>query len=129
MIKNLLFLVILILAGVVGQIYFFGKGEDRERAENVVNETKELGRSVGDFIKRQKDRYDDGEFDRLLRRIDKTIDKVKSKTSDTTKEESDELKELERELRQIKPEKLSEENKEKLKQLLRDLEAEIDKAD
>jgi molecular chaperone DnaK (HSP70) len=129
MIKNLLFLIIIILAVVVGYMYFFGKGEDRERAESVVNETKELGKSVADFIKRQKDRYDDGEFDRLLHRISKTIDRVRSKGSDTTKEENEELQELEKELRQIDTDKLSEENKKKLKELLRELETEVEKTD
>ena len=129
MIKNLLFLIIIILAVVVGYMYFFGKGEDRERAESVVNETKELGKSVADFIKRQKDRYDDGEFDRLLNRIARTIDKVRSKGSETTKEENEELKELEKELRQIDAEKLSEEDRVKLKELLRDLDTEIEKTE
>jgi|SRR5688572_25630605 len=129
MIKNLLFLIILILAVVVGYMYFFGKGEDRERAASVVNETKELGKSVADFIKRQKDRYDDGEFDRLLNRIARTIDKVRSKGSETTKEENQELKELENELRQIDTDKLSEENKKRLKELLRDLETEVEKTE
>lgn len=129
MIKNLLFLIILILAVVVGYMYFFGKGEDRERAASVVNETKELGKSVADFIKRQKDRYDDGEFDRLLNRIARTIDRVKSKGSETTKEENQELKELENELRQIDTDKLSEENKKKLKELLHDLEVEVEKTE
>ena len=129
MIKNLLFLIIIILAVVVGYMYFFGKGEDRERAESVVNETKELGKSVADFIKRQKDRYDDGEFDRLLNRIARTIDKVRSKGSEITKEDNEELKELEKEHRQINAEKLSEEDRVKLKELLRDLDTEIEKTE
>ncbi len=123
--KNLIFLIILILAAVVGYMYFFGKGEDRERAANVVNETKELARSVGDFLKRQKEKYDDGEFDKLLDKINATLDKLKSKKSEKTKEESDELRQLEKELKQIDPEKLNDENKERLKKLLNELEREI----
>ncbi len=127
--KSLFFLVILILAGYVGYMYFFGKGEDRERAASVVNETKELGRSVADFIKRQKSKYDDGEFDRLLDRISGTLQKVKSKKTGITKEENDELKDLEQELRQIDTDKLNQENRERLRKLLNDLERELEESE
>jgi len=110
-------------------MYFFGKGEDRERAANVVSETKELGKSVGDFLKRQKEKYDDGEFDRLLDKINNTNDKFKSKKTEPTKEESQELKELEKELKQIDPEKLNDENRARLKKLLDELEAEAEKTE
>lgn len=126
--KNLIFLIILILAGVVGYMYFFGKGEDRERAANVVNETKELGRSVGEFLKRQKEKYDDGEFDKLLDKINETLNKLKSKKTEKTQEENDELRQLEKELKQIDPEKLNDENRERLKKLLRELEQETEES-
>lgn len=129
MIKNLVFFAIIILSVIVGYMYFFGEGEDKEKAHNVVNETKELGKSVGDFLKRQKDRYDNGEFDRLLKRIDNIIDSVRNKDTPTTIAETKELKELETELRQVDADKLSVENRERLKQILRDLDTEIEKTE
>lgn len=124
--KNLLFLFIIVLAGIVGYMYFFGKGEDREQARSVVNETKELGRAVGGFLKRQKEKYDDGEFDKLLDKINNMIGKLKSKETKPTEEESRELKELENELKQVDPDKLNDENKERLRRLIEDLEKEIE---
>ena len=124
--KSLLFLILLILVGYVGYMYVFGKGEDKENARSVVNETKDLVRSVGDFIKRQKTKYDDGEFDRLLDKIGGTLEKVKSKKSANTAEEDTELRQLEKELRQIDPDKLNPENRERLRKLLNDLERELD---
>jgi hypothetical protein len=125
--KNLFFLIIIIITCIVGYMYFFGKGEDRERAETVVNETKDLGRSVADFLKRQKDRYDDGEFDRLLDRISKSLKNLKTKPDQDQQVEQD-LEELETELKKVDPEKLSEENKEKLRQLLREVDQELKEA-
>ena len=122
--KNLFFLAILILAVVVGYMYFFGKGEDRETARSVVNETKELGRSVGDFIKRQKEKYDDGEFDALLDKISGTLKKLKSRKEAPTPEEKNELRDLENELRQIDPDKLTHEERERLRKLLEEMEEE-----
>ena len=123
--KNLIYLAIILIAVIVGYMYFFGKGEDRERAADVVQETKELGKSVGDFIKRQKERYDDGEFDRLMDKVSKTIDKIKSKTSGNTPEEKQELRELENQLRQIEPEKLDPDDRARLRKLLQELDEEL----
>ena len=125
--KNLIFLILILLVGIVLYMYFFGKGEDKEKAGEIVNETKELGRSVGEFIKRQKEKYDAGEFDRLVDKINRAIDKLKSKKEPVTAEESKELKVLEDELRQIDTDKLTPEERERLQKLLDDLEAELQK--
>ena len=117
---------ILLLACVIGYMYFFGKGADKEKAHHIVNETKDLGKSVGDFIKRQTDKYDNGEFDILLEKISRSINKLRSKTENNTDEVKDDLRDLERELKQIDPEKLSQENREDLKRILEDLEKEIE---
>ena len=129
MIKNLFFFIVLVIALIVGYMYFFGKGEDREQARNVVNETRELGRSVGDFLKRQKEKYDDGEFDKLLDKIGKTIERLKTKKTEPTEEETRELKELEDELKQVDPKKLNDENRVRLRRLLDDLEKEVEKTE
>jgi len=126
--KNLIFLALLILAAIVGYTYFFGKGEDKERAENIVNETRDLGRSVGDFLKKQKDKYDNGEFDRLFDRIGNAIDNFRKKPAADQQEAKDELRKLETELKKVEPEKLNEENREELKRLLDELEKELEEA-
>ncbi len=126
---RLLFLLIILIAGVVGYMYFFGKGEDKARAENIIGDTKELGRSVGDFLKRQKEKYDQGDFDRLFDKINAGIQRLKSKPATEKTESKEDLRELETELRKIDPDKLSEENRQKLLQLLKDLEKEIEAAE
>jgi flagellar motility protein MotE (MotC chaperone) len=106
-------------------MYFFGKAEDKEKAHTIVNETKDLGKSVGDFIKRQKDNYDNGSFDSLFLKIRNSVDKFKGKTEKKSDEEQQDLRELEKQLKQIDPNKLSEKNREELKKLLQDLEKEL----
>ena len=124
--KSLIFLALMVLAVLVGYTYFFGKGEDKERAREIVSETRDLGRSIGDFLKRQKEKYDDGEFDRLLDKLSTTLNKLKTNKSESTTEEKQELRTLEQELRQVDPEKLNPENRERLKKLLDELETELE---
>ena len=118
-------IVIILIAAIVGYMYFFGKEEDKVKAHTIVNETKDLGKSVGDFIKKQKDKYDDGEFDSLLNRISNSIGNLKSKPENNSDEVKNDLRDLETQLKKIDPQKLSDENREKLKKLLHDLEMEL----
>jgi len=122
---RLIGIIVLLLAVIVGYMYFFGKEDDKVTAHTIVNETKELGKSVGDFIKRQKDKYDDGEFDDLINKISNSIDKLRSKSEKPTNETQTNLRELEHQLKQIDPDKLSEENRQKLKKVIEDLDKEL----
>lgn len=113
--------ILLIIACIVAYMYFFGKGDDKAKAREIVAETKELGQSVGDFLKRQKEKYDDGEFDRLLDRIGDAVQKLKKQPKEEQEESKENLKELETELRKVDPDKLSLENRQRLEELLRDI--------
>jgi hypothetical protein len=123
--RKILGTLILLLAGIIAYMYFFGKDTDKETAHHIVSETKDLGKSVGDFIKRQTEKYDNGEFDILLEKISRSINKLKSKTENNSDEVKDDLLDLEKELKQIDPEKLSEENRDDLKRILEDLDKEL----
>jgi len=123
--RKLIFTLILLLAGYIGYMYFFGKGEDKSNAQTIVLETKDVVRSVGDFLKHQKDKYDDGEFDRLIQKVENSIHNLKSTSSDNKDEVKNTLRELETELKKIDPEKLSEENKQQLKKIQEELNHEL----
>jgi flagellar basal body-associated protein FliL len=124
--RKLIFTLMLILAGYVGYMYFFGKGEDKEKAQLIVNETKDLGKAVGDFLSKQKDKYDDGEFDRLIDNVSSTLQKLKSDQGGKSDELKDELRELQRELKQIDPSKLNEENRKALEKTIQDIEQQLE---
>ena len=56
--RKLIFLLLLVLAGYVGYLYYFGKGEEKTQARSVVQETGQLIHSVGLLLKNQKDTLD-----------------------------------------------------------------------
>lgn len=124
--RRLIFTIILILAAYVGYMYFFGKGEDKADAHVIVNETKDLGRAVGDFLKDQKDKYDNGEFDRLIDKVSDNLQKLKSGTQENSSEAKDELRILLKELKEVDPSKLNEENRKALEKTIKDIETQLD---
>ncbi len=123
--RKLIFTLILILAGYVGYMYFFGKGDDKAKAEIIVNETRDLGKAVGDFLRKQKDKYDDGEFDRLIDKVSSSLKKLKSDSGKKGEEVKDNLRDLQKELKQIDPEKLNEENRKALEKLIKDVDEQL----
>ncbi len=123
--RKLIFTLILILAGYVGYMYFFGKGDDKAKAEIIVNETRDLGKAVGDFLSKQKDKYDDGEFDRLIDKVSSSLEKLKSDSGEKGEEVKDNLRDLQKELKQIDPEKLNGENRKALEKLIKDVDEQL----
>ncbi len=119
--RKFIFTLILLLAGYIAYMYFFGKGEDKASAETIVQESKEVVKSVGDFLKHQKEKYDEGEFDHLIGKVEKSIHNLKSTSAENKDEVKTRLKELSEELKKIDPDKLSEENQQQLKKIQEEL--------
>jgi len=123
--RKLIFTLILLLAGYVGYMYFFGKGEDKAKAEIIVRETRDLGKAVGDFLGKQKEKYDDGEFDKLIDKVSSSLENLKSTSGTKDEEVKNDLRSLQKELRQIDPQKLNEENRKALEKLIKDVDEEL----
>lgn len=123
--RKLIFTLILLLAGYVGYMYFFGQGDDKAKARIIVTETRDLGRAVGDFLGKQKDKYDNGEFDRLIEKVSNTLRKLKSDSGEKGEEVNDNLRDLKKELKQIDPEKLNEENRKALEKIIKDVDEQL----
>lgn len=123
--RKLIFTLLLILAAYVGYQYYFGKEDDKANAKAIVEETKDLGKAIGDMLRRQKDKYDDGEIDDLLVNVNRTLDKIKAEPASNEQEVKDHLRQLETELKQIDPSKLSEENRKVLDTILKEVQEEL----
>ena len=123
--QRLLFTLLLILAAYVGYMYFFGKGEDKANAQTIVHETKDLGKAVGDFLRKQKDKYDEGEFDQMLDKVSKSLENLKSGSTESKEDVRTNLLELQKQLKQIDPQKLSEENRKALEKLIKDVDEQL----
>lgn len=123
--QKLIFTLILLLAGYVGYMYYFGKGDDKSNAQTIVHETKDLGKAVGDFLRNQKEKYDDGEFNQLIDKVGKSLEKLKSASNESKEDVKTNLLELQRQLKEIDPQKLNEENRKALEKLIKDVDEQL----
>jgi hypothetical protein len=119
--RKLLFLLLLVFAGYVGYMYFFGQGDDKANARVIVGETKELANAVTNFLSHQKRKYDDAEFEKLIQKIDTGIDSIRNHTLFTEPPYSMQLRDMLIELKKLDPSKLSPENQMKLEKTKKEL--------
>lgn len=122
--RKLLFLLLLVLAGYVGYLYYFGKGEEKTQARSVVEETGQLIHSVGLLLKNQKDTYNEHEVKSLIDQVNATLQKVKTDGGPRDQQVNDDLRDLTTELRKMDTTRLSVEDKRTLEKLINELEKE-----
>lgn len=115
---RLIFTVLLILAGYVGYTYFFGKGNEKAQAESIVQETKELGKAIGDLLKNKKEDYDSGKFDENIQKLSDEVEKLK-KEPDQLPQVSESLKEVENQLKNLDTTYLSREDRMEIERVIR----------
>jgi cbb3-type cytochrome oxidase subunit 3 len=118
-----LFTLLLLFAGYVAYMYFFGKGEDKANAKTIVAETKDLAASITLFMSHQKEvSYDNAEFEELIQKIQAKVDDLKTKVKQESDPAWNQLRDIQLELKKVDPQKLSNENRVKLKKALNELE-------
>ena len=119
--RKFIFTLVLLLAGYIAYMYFFGKGEDKSNAKAIVVETKDLAKSVTLFLSHQQEKYDNPEFDTLMQKVNLGVQNLK----DSTKEESDkywnQLRDIQIELLKVDSLKLSVKNRRQYRNMLREL--------
>ena len=119
--RKFIFTLILLLAGYIGYMYFFGKGEDKSNAKTIVVETRDLAKSLTLFLSHQQEKYNNPEFDSLMQRVNVGVQNLK----DSTKEESDiywnQLRDIQIELLKVDSLKLSVKNRRQYRNMLREL--------
>ena len=127
MIKNLLYLIFLglIIWGVY--VSFFGNSKEIQLRNKLINTGKEFGQSVVDVFQNEKEKIEDGNYDKVLSKLDDAIDNLKQADRDNGKFNS-EIKEIEDQKTALKNNinenqvnANSQENEKKIKKLAEDI--------
>ncbi len=93
--KNLIKLGLLLIAGILVYNYFYGTPTEKEKSEKIFTEFKEVGVSVVNLMKEEKEKYDGGKYDEAIDNMKGAVEKMKDKIDksgdDSLKDEMDEL--------------------------------------
>ncbi len=91
--KTLIKLALILIVGVLVYNYFLGTEEEKATSEKVFEQVKDVGKSIGELLKAEKEKFADGKYDDTFERLGLSYEKLKEKLS--SKEDKDKLDELE----------------------------------
>jgi len=127
--RNLLKLIFFAVVGLIAYNFYYGNEVEKARSEKVINGVKDVFGSIKDLAVAEKEKFDEGKYDKVLDKIGNVFADVKEKSADISDELRDRLTNLEDEKIELKErikEKQkegiwTEEEKEKTKEDFRDL--------
>lgn len=119
---------LIIIAVIVGYNYFFGDSHEKSESEEIVEQVRELGKSIFGFVKNEKERMEEGKYEVLFEKMESVFDVLKSQLETADPDEADELRQLEKdkdalekEIKNAERGEVSEEHKHELEVRIREL--------
>lgn len=106
MIKSLVKLGLFLVVGILIYNFFLGTPEEKATSKKIFSEIKDVGKSVGQLIKQEKEKFDAGKYDNALDKIGNAFDGLKEKAKEGG-EYLSQIKDLEKRKDELK-EKLAE---------------------
>jgi hypothetical protein len=108
-------------------VSFFGNSKEIQLRNKLLNTGKEFGQSVVDVFQNEKEKIEDGNYDKVFSKLDDAIDNLKKADNDNGKFNS-EIKDIENQkialknnINDNKEHSNSEENEKKIKKLAEDI--------
>ena len=104
--RSLIKLALLLIVGVLVYNYFLGSEEEKATSEKVFKQVKEVGRSIGDLISNERQKFKDGKYDQAFDKLGDAYEKLKGRVDqEDTKEEKLDLEKLKKQKEEFEQEK------------------------
>lgn len=104
--RSLIKLALLIIAGVLVYNYFLGSEEEKATSEKVFRQVKEVGKSIGELIKNERQKFRNGKYDEAFDKLGDAYEKLKGKVdSNDNREDKELLEKLEKQKEALQKEK------------------------
>lgn len=112
---NLIKLVLIAVVGILVYNSFYGTDAEKETSRKVFGEVKDVWVAVGDLLRTEKQKFDEGKYDTALDKISDSFDSLKEKAKEINDSELlDKIAELDQERKRIQErlEETKEQNRE-----------------
>ncbi|MCB0685997.1 MAG: hypothetical protein KDC53_05715 [Saprospiraceae bacterium] len=104
--RSLIKLALLIIVGVLVYNYFWGSESEKATSEKVFRQVKEVGKSIGELMKNERQKFKDGKYDEAFDKLGDAYDKLKGKVEEeNNQEDKDLLQKLEKQKEELQREK------------------------
>lgn len=104
--RTLIKLALLIIVGVLVYNYFLGSDQEKATSEKVFKQVKEVGKSIGDLISNERQKFKDGKYDQAFDKLGDAYEKLKGKVDqEDSREEKEVLEKLEKHKEALEKEK------------------------
>ena len=94
MIRSLLRVAFMLVICIVGYNYFLGTPSEKDTSKKIVGQGKDLFNSVRDLVRTERDKYDEGKYDKAISGVKDVFGKIRE-TADNNKGILDDLDKLE----------------------------------
>ncbi len=102
--KVLLRLALVLIIGVLIYNYFLGTDEEKATSEKVFNQVKEVGKSIGELIKQEKQKFSEGKYDDAFDKIGSLYDQAKEQLG-SNQDDRDDFEKLEQKKNDLEKER------------------------
>lgn len=99
--RTLIKLGLIIVVVLVGYNYFFGTSSEKSESQIIVEQVKDLGKSIGSLLKSEKEKFQQGKFDDFFDKLKHTVDNFKSKIDKADDKSQDAIERIEEKSQQL----------------------------
>ena len=104
MLKNLIQLALLLIAGILIYNYFLGDADEKAQSKAVFQQTGKTVRSAWELLKEEKQKFDTGKYDRLLDQLGSAYHEVRDRAKSLDENVLRRLDNLEQRKRELETE-------------------------
>lgn len=106
MLKRLFRLLIIVVIAIVAYNYFYGDASEQKQSKEIIQDVKDLGKSIKDLFVSEKGKFQEGKYDNLTEKIQDAYDYISENIGKLSKKDQEDLqkqsKSIEKELKQLK---------------------------
>ncbi len=102
MIKSILKIGLLLVAGIIVYNYFLGSPEEKESSKQIFHQVRDMGKSVADLVKSEKEKFDKGKYDKAVDKLNDLYKDLRGHARDLNDDYIPKIEELEKQSKKLK---------------------------
>ena len=99
--KTILQILVVVVVFILAYNFFFGTQEEKQNAQEIFQEVKDVGVAVKDLLKAEKEKFDEGKYDNAIAKMRELFQDLESRAREVAPEYVDEVQNLEQQRKDL----------------------------